>query len=240
MWICFQAANRAYIILFLSSSAPVNRNEWFINPQSVNAYHDSEMNEIVFSAALLQPPFFNMQADDAVNYGAIGAVIGHELSHGFDAQGRKTDGDGNLREWWTKEDETKFNLRAQVIIDQFSAFSPFDSVYLDGELTLGENISDMAGLTLAYSAYKTSLNGKEAPVIDGLTGDQRFFIGWAQLWRSNIKEETLRQRNLWDPESPGNYRVIGTLQNMPEFYAAFDVKEGDKMYVPVEKRVKIW
>ena len=221
-------------------SGPIDRNEWFMNPQTVNAYYNPSMNEVVFPAAILQPPFFNMQADDAVNYGAIGAVIGHEISHGYDDQGRKSDGDGNLKEWWTEEDETKFNERAQVMIDQFSAFSPLDSVYVNGELTLGENIGDMAGLTVAYRAYKNSLNGKEAPVIDGLTGDQRFFIGWAQVWRRNMREEALRQRILTDPHSPGNYRVIGALQNMPEFYEAFDVKEGDKMYIPVEKRVKIW
>ncbi len=219
---------------------PIDRNEWFMNPQTVNAYYNPSMNEVVFPAAILQPPFFNMQADDAVNYGGIGAVIGHELSHGYDDQGRKSDGDGNLKEWWTEEDEKKFNERAQVMIDQFSAFSPLDSVYLNGELTLGENIGDMAGLTVAYRAYKNSLNGKEAPLIDGLTGDQRFFIGWAQVWRRNMREKALRQRILTDPHSPGNYRVTGALQNMPEFYEAFDVKEGDKMFIPVEKRVKIW
>ena len=221
-------------------SGPINRDEWFINPQTVNAFYNPSMNEIVFPAAILQPPFFNMQADDAVNYGGIGAVIGHEISHGYDDQGRKSDGDGNLREWWAEEDEKKFNERAQVMIDQFSAFSPLDSLYVNGELTLGENIGDMAGLTVAYRAYKNSLNGREAPVIDGLTGDQRFFIGWAQVWRRNIREKALRQRILTDPHSPGNYRVIGALQNMPEFYEAFDVEEGDKMFIPVEKRVKIW
>ena len=221
-------------------SGPIDRNEWFMNPQTVNAYYNPSMNEVVFPAAILQPPFFNMEADDAVNYGAIGAVIGHEISHGYDDQGRKSDGDGNLKEWWTEEDEKKFNERAQVMIDQFSAFSPLDSLYVNGELTLGENIGDMAGLTVAYQAYKNSLDGKEALVIDGLTGDQRFFIGWAQVWRRNMREEALRQRILTDPHSPGNYRVIGALQNMPEFYEAFDVKEGDKMFLPVEKRVKIW
>jgi len=221
-------------------SGPIDRNEWFMNPQTVNAYYNPSMNEVVFPAAILQPPFFNMEADDAVNYGGIGAVIGHEISHGYDDQGRKSDGDGNLTEWWTEEDESKFNERAQVMIDQFSRFSPLDSLYINGELTLGENIGDMAGLTVAYTAYKTSLNGKEAPVIDGLTGDQRFFIGWAQVWRRNMREKALRQRILTDPHSPGNYRVIGAMQNMPEFYEAFDVKEGDKMYIPVEKRVLIW
>jgi len=198
------------------------------------------MNEIVFPAAILQPPFFDMEADDAVNYGGIGAVIGHEFSHGFDDQGRKSDGDGNLKEWWTEEDETKFNERAQVMIEQYNGFEPFDSLNVNGELTLGENIGDMAGLTIAYRAYKNSLNGKEAPVIDGFTGEQRFFMGWAQVWRRNTREKRARQLILIDPHSPAIYRVSGTLQNMPEFYEAFDVKEGDKLFIPVEERVKIW
>ena len=221
-------------------SGPIKRYEWFMTPQTVNAYYSPQMNEIVFPAAILQPPFFNMEADDAVNYGGIGAVIGHELSHGFDDQGRKSDGDGNLKEWWTEDDKSKFNERAQVMIDQFNGFTPIDSMNVNGELTLGENIGDMAGLTIAYKAYRNSLNGMEAPVIDGLTGDQRFFIGWAQVWRRKMRDEDLRRRILTDSHSPSNYRVIGALQNMPEFYEAFDVKEGDKMYVPEDKRVKIW
>ena len=221
-------------------SGPIDRNEWLMTPQMVNAYYNPPMNEIVFPAAILQPPFFDMQADDAVNYGGIGAVIGHEFSHGFDDQGRKSDGDGNLKEWWTEEDETKFNERANVMIEQYNGFEPYDSLYVNGELTLGENIGDMAGLTIAYRAYKNSLNGKEAPVLDGLTGEQRFFMGWAQVWRRNTREKRARQLILIDPHSPAVYRVSGTLQNMPEFYEAFDVKEGDKLFVPVEERVKIW
>ena len=221
-------------------SGPINRYEWFMTPQTVNAYYNPQMNEVVFPAAILQPPFFDMEADDAVNYGGIGAVIGHELSHGFDDQGRKSDGDGNLKEWWTEDDESKFNERAQVMIDQFNGFIPIDSMNVNGELTLGENIGDMAGLTIAYKAYRNSLNRKEAPVIDGLTGDQRFFIGWAQVWRRKMRDEDLRRRILTDSHSPGNFRVIGALQNMPEFYDAFDVKEGDKMYLQEDKRVKIW
>ena len=221
-------------------SGPIDRFEWLMTPQTVNAYYNPPMNEIVFPAAILQPPFFDMEADDAVNYGGIGAVIGHEFSHGFDDQGRKSDGDGNLKEWWTEEDETKFNERAQVMIEQFNGFEPYDSLNVNGELTLGENIGDMAGLTIAYRAYKNSLNGKEAPVIDGLTGEQRFFMGWAQVWRRNTREKRARQLILIDPHSPAIYRVSGTLQNMPEFYEAFDVKEGDKLFIPVEERVKIW
>ena len=221
-------------------SGPIDRKEWLMTPQTVNAYYNPPMNEIVFPAAILQPPFFNMEADDAVNYGGIGAVIGHEFSHGFDDQGRKSDGDGNLKEWWTEEDETKFNERAQVMVEQFNGFTPYDSVNVNGELTLGENIGDLAGLTIAFRAYNNSLNGKEAPIIDGFTGEQRFFMGWAQVWRRNVREKRARQLILIDPHSPGFYRVSGTLQNMPEFYEAFDVKEGDKLFVPVEERVKIW
>ncbi len=219
---------------------PIDREEWHMTPQTVNAYYNPPMNEVVFPAAILQAPFFNMSADDAVNYGGIGAVIGHEISHGFDDQGRKSDGDGNLREWWTKEDEEKFMARAQKMVDEYNQFSPIDSMHVNGKLTLGENIADFAGLTVAYHAYKNSLNGKDAPVIDGLTGDQRFFMGWAQVWRRVYRPDELRRRLLTDPHSPGEYRCNGVLSNMPEFYAAFDVKEGDKMYRPEDQRVKIW
>jgi predicted metalloendopeptidase len=198
------------------------------------------MNEVVFPAAILQPPFFNMAADDAINYGAIGAVIGHEITHGFDDQGRKTDEDGNLRDWWTKEDVKKFNERAEVMVSQFNQFNPVDTMHVNGELTLGENIADFGGLTIAYYAYKMSLDGEEAPVIDGMTGDQRFFAGWAQVWRRKYRDEELRRRLLTDPHSPSRYRVIGILPNMPEFYAAYDVKEGDKLFIPENERVKIW
>lgn len=219
---------------------PIDREEWLMRPQTVNAYYNPPMNEIVFPAAILQPPFFNMTADDAVNYGGIGAVIGHEISHGFDDQGRKSDGDGNLRDWWTKEDAEKFKARAQVMIDEYNSFSPVDSMHVNGKLTLGENIADLAGLTVAYHAYKNSLKGKEAPVIDGLTGDQRFFMGWAQVWRRKYRENELRRRLLTDPHSPSEYRCNGVVSNMPEFYAAFDVKEGDPMWRPEDQRVRIW
>jgi endothelin-converting enzyme len=219
---------------------PIDRTEWHMTPQTVNAYYNPPMNEVVFPAAILQPPFFNMAAEDAVNYGAIGAAIGHELTHGFDDQGRKTDGDGNLRDWWTKEDEEKFNKRANILISQFDGFNPVDTMHVNGELTLGENIADLGGLTISYYAYKMSLGGNEAPVIDGMTGKQRFFAGWAQVWRRKYRDEELRRRILTDSHSPSRYRVIGVMPNMPEYYAAFDVKEGDKLYFPENERVKIW
>ncbi|MCH8929303.1 MAG: hypothetical protein IIA98_00015 [Proteobacteria bacterium] len=219
---------------------PIDRTEWFMTPQTVNAYYNPPMNEIVFPAAILQPPFFNVAADDAVNYGAIGGVIGHEFSHGFDDQGRKTDGDGNLRDWWTEEDAAEFTARAQGLVDQYAAYSPMEGEYLNGELTLGENIGDLAGLTMAYRAYKHSLGGKEAPVIDGFTGDQRFFLGWAQVWARKYREKELLRRLKVDPHSPSEYRVNGIVPNIPEFYAAFDVQEGDGMYLAEEDRVKIW
>ncbi|HQV32056.1 MAG TPA: M13-type metalloendopeptidase [Calditrichia bacterium] len=219
---------------------PIDRDEWFMTPQTVNAYYSSTMNEIVFPAAILQPPFFNLAADDAVNYGAIGAVIGHELTHGFDDQGRKSDGDGNLRDWWQESDGEAFKQRAQVMVDQYNTFSPIDSMNVNGELTLGENIADLGGLTIAYYAYQRSLKGKPAPVIDGLTGEQRFFMGWAQVWRRKYRENEMRRRLLTDPHSPSQYRVIGVLANMPEFHRAFEVKAGDPMFIAENERVKIW
>jgi putative endopeptidase len=219
---------------------PIDRGEWFMTPQTVNAYYNPSMNEIVFPAAILQPPFFNVEADDAVNYGAIGAVIGHEFSHGFDDQGRKSDGDGNLRDWWTEADAAEFTKRAQGLVAQYNAFNPIDDLHVNGELTLGENIADLAGLTMAYRAYQLSLGGREAPVIEGFTGDQRFFMGWSQVWRRKYRDDELRRRLLTDPHSPSRYRVLGIVANMPAFYEAFDVKEGDKLYLPPEARIQIW
>ncbi len=219
---------------------PIDRSEWFMNPQTVNAYYNPPMNEIVFPAAILQPPFFNMAADDAVNYGGIGAVIGHEISHGFDDQGRKTDGDGLLRDWWTEADAEEFKKRSEIMVEQYNAFNPIDSMNVNGELTLGENIGDLGGLTIAYKAYKLSLNGKEAPVIDGFTGEQRFFMGWAQVWRRKYRDDELRRRLLVDSHSPSEYRCNGIVANMPEFYEAFGVKENDKLFRPADIRVKIW
>jgi putative endopeptidase len=219
---------------------PVNRDDWLMTPQTVNAYYNPVKNEIVFPAAVLQPPFFDPAADDAVNYGAIGAVIGHEIGHGFDDQGRRFDGDGKLRDWWKPEDEAEFQKRAKLLIEQFNAFSPLPGMNVNGQLTLGENIGDLGGLSIAYKAYRISLAGKPAPVIDGLTGDQRFFMGWAQAWRAKAREEYLRRQVLADPHAWAEFRANGPLGNIPEFYTAFGVKEGDKLYVAPEKRVKIW
>lgn len=218
---------------------PVDRSEWFMTPQTVNAYYNPTTNEIAFPAAILQPPFFNLEADDAVNYGAIGGVIGHEISHGFDDSGATYDGDGNLRNWWTEQDLAEFQARGKALSEQYSQFSPIEGMYVNGDLTLGENIGDLSGLTVAYRAYKRSLNGQEAPVIDGFTADQRFFMGWAQVWRRKYREEELVNRLKTDPHAPAEYRA-GVVRNMPEFYEAFGVKEGDGMYLPPEKRVTIW
>ena len=219
---------------------PIDRGEWGMTPQTVNAYHNPRMNEIVFPAAILQPPFFDLAADDAVNYGAIGGVIGHEIGHAFDDQGRKYDGDGNLNDWWTEADATAFAASAAKLVAQYEAYSPLEGLHVNGQLTLGENIGDLTGLVLGYRAYQRSLGGEEAPVIDGLTGDQRFFMGWAQIYRSKMSDELLRQIILADPHSPDQFRVVGPLMHVPEFYAAFDVQEGDGMYLPPAERVKIW
>jgi predicted metalloendopeptidase len=219
---------------------PVDRDEWLMTPQTVNAYYNPVKNEIVFPAAILQPPFFNVEADDAVNYGAIGAVIGHEIGHGFDDQGRRYDGDGRLRDWWTPEDETEFQKRAKLLVDQFAAYSPVPGLYVNGELTLGENIGDLGGLSIAYQAWKLSLGGRPSPVIDGLTGEQRLFMGWAQAWRLKAREEYLRRQLLADPHSPAEYRANGPLGNIPAFYEAFDVKPGDKLFREPAVRVRIW
>ena len=219
---------------------PIDREEWGMTPQTVNAYYSPAKNEIVFPAAILQAPFFDPQADDAVNYGGIGAVIGHEISHGFDDQGAKYDGKGNLRDWWTKEDHEKFATKTSVLIKQYNAFSPLPGYNVNGELTLGENIADNSGLAIAYKAYKLSLNGKPAPILNGLTGDQRFFTGFAQVWRGKTRDEATMVRIKTDPHSPGEFRANGTLRNMPDFYKSFDVKEGDKMYLSPKDRVSIW
>lgn len=219
---------------------PIDTNEWHMTPQTVNAYYNPVMNEIVFPAAILQPPFFNLEADDAVNYGAIGAVIGHEIGHGFDDQGSKYDGDGNLKNWWTDADRKAFEERSAALVEQYNQFKPFEDAAVNGQFTLGENIGDLGGLSIAFRAYQLSLQGKPSPELDGFTGEQRVFLGWSQIWRRKYREENLRQRLLTDPHSPSEYRVIGILPNIPEFYSAFDVKPGHKMYLPEEQRVKIW
>ena len=206
----------------------------------VNAYYRPTAGELVFLAGVLQPPFFDLDADDAINYGAIGAGIGHEMSHAFDDQGRKVDEKGENRDWWTPEDAERYEKRAAVLVDQFAQYEPIDGVPINGQLTLGENIADLAGLTIAYRAYRRSLDGREPPVIDGYTGDQRFFLGFARIWRTKTREGRLRELLLSDPHSPGQYRVIGTLSNMPEFHRAFDVGEGDALYRPPPDQVQIW
>lgn len=218
----------------------VDPTDWGMTPQTINAYYSPTRNEIVFPAGILQPPFFNMEADDAVNYGAIGAVIGHEIGHGFDDQGSKYDGDGNLRSWWTEADRAAFDALGKKLVAQFNAFEPIEGQHVNGELTLGENIGDLAGVTIGYKAYMMSLEGQEAPVIDGLTGQQRFFMGYAQVWRSKMRDDALRARLLSDPHSPGEFRVNGIVPNVDAFYQAFDVKEGDAMYLKPEDRVSIW
>jgi predicted metalloendopeptidase len=211
-----------------------------MTPQTVNAYYLPTNNEIVFPAAFLQPPHFDMRADDAVNYGAIGSVIGHEISHGFDDRGRQYDGDGNLRDWWTAEDNEKFKTRAGGLIRQYSAFEALPGLNVNGELTLGENIGDLSGVAVAYDAYIRSLNGAEAPAIDGYTGPQRFFLGYAQVWRTKWREGLMREVVLTDPHAPSEFRTNGVVANMDEFYAAFGVREGDKLWRPAAERVKIW
>ncbi|SFF70830.1 Predicted metalloendopeptidase [Duganella sp. CF458] len=219
---------------------PIDRDEWGMTPQTVNAYYNPELNEIVFPAAILQPPFFDANADDAVNYGAIGAVIGHEISHGFDDQGAQYDGDGNLRDWWTKRDHVNFKAKTQMLVKQYNAFSPVKGYKVNGELTLGENIADNSGLAIAFKAYKLSLGGKPAPVIDGFNGEQRFYQGWAQAWRAKSREAALIRQVTTDPHSPEEFRANGTLRNQPGFYDAFGVKKGDKMYLAPKDRVIIW
>jgi predicted metalloendopeptidase len=219
---------------------PIDKTEWLMTPQTVNAYYYPPANEIVFPAAILQPPFFNVAADDAINYGAIGGVIGHEISHGFDDQGRRYDGEGNLNDWWAPEDNEEFTRRAKQLGEQYAALSPIPGLNVNPDLTMGENIADLAGLAMAYRAYKVSLKGKEAPVIDGFTGDQRFFIGWAQGWARKYREDELRKRILTDPHSPSEYRTNAVVMNVDEFHEAFDTKPGDKMYRPPEERVRIW
>jgi predicted metalloendopeptidase len=219
---------------------PVDKMEWFMNPQTVNAYYNPAWNEIVFPAAILQPPFFNVEADDAANYGGIGAVIGHEIGHGFDDQGRKFDAEGNLRDWWTEEDAARFDERKNMLAAQYDGYEVLDGLTINGQFTSGENIGDLGGLGIAYKAYRLSLDGEEAPVIDGFTGDQRFFLGWAQVWRAKARDEEAKRLLTIDPHSPPKFRANGAAVNVPEFYQAFDVREGDGMYLPPQERVKIW
>jgi putative endopeptidase len=220
----------------------VDRGEWEMTPQTVNAYYSSVKNEIVFPAAILQPPFFDPKADPAVNYGAIGGVIGHEISHGFDDQGRKSDGKGVLRDWWTAEDAAKFEVQAAKLGAQYEAFNfpTLPDMHINGRVAMGENIGDLGGIHVAHEAYRTLLNGREAPVIDGFTGVQRFFLGWGQVWRTLWRDDALRQQIINGPHSPGQIRAFAPLRNTDAWYAAFDVKEGDALYLKPEDRVRIW
>jgi putative endopeptidase len=222
------------------TGGPVDKGEWLMTPQTVNAYYNPTTNEITFPAAILRWPFFDMEADPAVNYGGIGSVIGHEISHGFDDSGRQYDGDGNLRDWWTAEDGAKFKQRAGELVKQYAGYTVLDNRPLNGELTLGENIGDLSGMAVAFKAYKLSLGGKAAPEIDGFTGDQRFFLGWAQVWRRKYRDEELLKRLVTDPHSPSEFRANGPASNIDAFYEAFGVKAGDRMYRAPAERVKIW
>ena len=219
---------------------PVDNAEWGMTPPTINAYYQPTKNEIVFPAAILQPPFFDPEGDPAINYGGIGGVIGHEITHGFDDQGRKSDGDGKLTDWWTAEDAAKFDAQAKKFGAQYSAVEVLPGAHINGDLTMGENIADLGGLLLALDAYHLSLKGKPAPVIDGLTGDQRVFLGWAQVWRGKYRDDRMRQQLVSDPHSPPKYRVQVPVKNIDAFYQAFGVKPGDGMYIKPEDRVRIW
>ncbi|HUI62365.1 MAG TPA: M13 family metallopeptidase [Steroidobacteraceae bacterium] len=219
---------------------PTDRGEWGLTPQTINAYYNAQFNEVVFPAAILQPPFFDPNADAAVNYGAVGAVIGHEMGHGFDDQGSKSDAHGVLRTWWQPADEEAFRKRVDSLAAQYDGFTALPGLNVNGRLTLGENIGDLGGLSVAYEAYHISLHGKPAPLLDGLTGDQRFFLSWAQVWRALYRDEQLRTLTLSNPHSPSRFRVIGPIRNIDAWYSAFDVKPGDQLYLPPEDRVHIW
>ncbi len=218
----------------------VDRTEWFMSPPTVNAYYNPSMNEIVFPAGILQPPFFDPEADDAVNYGGMGAVIGHELTHGFDDQGAKYDFAGNLKDWWTKEDLEKFNARAAMVDKQYSAYTVLDNLHVNGKLTMGENIADIGGLNIAYTALQKALKKNNPGKIAGFTPEQRFFLAWAQIWRVNMRDEAQNQQILTDPHSPGRFRTNGPVSNMPQFYEAFGCDSGDKMFRAEAERVRIW
>jgi predicted metalloendopeptidase len=219
---------------------PVDRKEWGMTPQTVNAYYNPSMNEIVFPAAILQPPFFDAEADDAANYGGIGAVIGHEISHGFDDEGSKYDGDGNLTNWWTEEDRKAFDALTSRLVAQYEAYEPLPGRKLNGKLTLGENIADLSGMAIAYKAYRLSLGNTDGPVVDGQTAAQRFFLGWGQIWRRKYRDDEMIRRIVTDPHSPSTYRANGPVSNLDEFYEAFDVKPGDKLFKPKAERIQIW
>jgi len=220
----------------------VDRKEWHMTPETVNAYFNPEMNEIVFPAGILQPPFFDIKMDDAVNYGAIGVVIGHEITHGYDDHGRKFDADGNLHDWWTEADAKSFEDRAQLVVDEYNGFEALPGLHVNGKLTLGENLADLGGINIAYEALERAL-AKDPSLrknIDGFTPEQRFFISFAQVWRTNVRDAESRRRVTTDPHSPGQFRSYGPLLNVQEFYDAFGIKPGDPLYLDPAKRAKIW
>jgi predicted metalloendopeptidase len=219
---------------------PVDRTEWGMTPPTVNAYYNPSMNEIVFPAGILQPPFFDFTADDAVNYGGIGVVIGHEISHGFDDEGSKFDAEGNLKEWWSPETRKQFDERTGTLADQFDRFMPIDSLHINGKATLGENIGDLGGLAISYTALQNSLKGKKTALIDGFTPDQRFYISFAQIWRRNVRPEQLRRQLKTDVHSPAEYRVNGSLPNLQTFFDAFGGDSSSAMYLAPAKRALIW
>ncbi|MBB3701336.1 M13 family metallopeptidase [Flammeovirga yaeyamensis] len=227
---------------FAEYGKPVDKTKWGMTPQTVNAYYNPLYNEIVFPAAILQPPFYNYKADEAVNYGGIGAVIGHEISHGFDDQGRRFDAKGEMQDWWTKEDGETFQGKAQMVIDQYNGYYPLEELHINGELTLGENIADIGGVAVAYDGLQRylSLQAEKPGMIDGFTPEQRFFLSWATIWRTKSREEALRNQIMTDPHSPGQFRATGPLSDFDPFYEAFHIKKGDKMYVAPEKRAKVW
>lgn len=235
-----RSADVQYAEMLKKQGGPVWKHEWSMTPQTVNAYYNPTQNEIVFPAAILQPPFFDMNAEDAVNYGGIGAVIGHEIGHGFDDSGSTFDGNGVLRNWWTDEDRKEFENRTAALIAQYDAFEALPDLHVNGKYTLGENIGDLGGISIALKAYHMSLKGKEAPVMDGFTGDQRVFIGFGQVWAGKYRDEALRSRVQTDSHSPAQFRANGSVRNVPEFYEAFDIQPEDALYLPPEQRVKIW
>jgi len=230
----------AYNDMVSQLGKPVDRSKWGMTAPTVNAYYNPVMNEIVFPAGILQFPFFDPNADDAVNYGGIGAVIGHEISHGFDDSGSQYDKDGTLRNWWTPEDLARFKDKATALQKQYDAYTVLDTIHVNGKLTLGENIGDLGGLNAAYEAFKMTKQGKTNEKIDGFTPDQRFFLAWAQVWRGNILPESAAQLIVTDPHSPGEYRTIGAPVNMDAWYQAFNIQPGDKLYKKPEDRIKIW
>ena len=229
-----------YEYMLADLNKPVDRSRWYMNPQTVNAYYNPTTNEICFPAGILQPPFYNARADDAVNYGAIGVVIGHEMTHGFDDQGRNYDKNGNLTDWWTADDAARFNALADELVAQYDAIIVYDTVHANGRYTLGENIADQGGLMIAHQGYLSSLDGKQPQPIDGFTNEQRFYLGYANLWAQNVRPEEILRLTKIDPHSLGKWRVNAALRNIDPFYTAFDIKEGEPMFMPKSQRVIIW